>query len=119
MELLAQARRMLAEAERAVDADEQFRLAHFAALRTAAALLADRRGTGARRRQLVSVWVLLEKSAPEYASWARHFAAGAAVRAAVEAGLSFAVSPVLANEELLAAEQFLAVAEASVGLLAA
>jgi hypothetical protein len=116
--LLTQARRLLAEAASAGDAGEQFRLAHFAALRTAAALLAEDAPT-ARRRRLVNVWLLLEKSVPEHAMWARHFAAGAAVRAAVEAGVSSAVSPTLAHEELSAAQQFLAVAEASVGLLAA
>jgi hypothetical protein len=119
IDLLTQARRLLAEAASAVDAGEQFRLAHFAALRTAAALSAERDALTARRRRLTNVWVLLEKSAPEHAGWARHFAAGAAVRAAVEAGVSSAVSPTLAHEELRAAERFLAVAEASVGLLAA
>lgn len=118
IDLLTQARRQLTEAALAVDPAEQFRLAHFAALRTAAALLADG-GTVARRRPLVSVWVLLEKSAPEHAMWARHFAAGAGVRAAIDAGVASAVSPALAHEELAAAEQFLAVAETSVGLLAA
>lgn len=119
IELLSQARRLLAEAAVAVDPAERFRLAHFAALRTAAALLAEGGGSTATRRRLVSVWVLLEKSAPQHAAWARHFAAGAAVRAAVEAGVASAVSPVLADDELRAAERFLALAEASAGLLAA
>jgi hypothetical protein len=119
IDLLTQARRLLAEAASAVDPGEQFRLAHFAALRTAAALLAERGALAARRRRLVNVWTLLEKSVPEHATWARHFAAGAPVRAAVEAGVGPAATTAQAHEELRAAAQFLAVAEASVGLLAA
>ena len=116
--LLGQARALLAEAVRTPEPGERFRLAHFAALRTAAALLADRDGP-ARRRRLVNVWVLLEKAAPEHAQWARLFAAGAALRAAVEAGVQSAVSAGVADDQLRSAAAFLTVAEASVGMLAA
>jgi len=116
--LLGQARALLAEAARTAEPGERFRLAHFAALRTAAALIAER-DIGASRRRLVSVWKRLEKAAPEHAEWARRFAAGASMRAAVEAGAFSAVSRRDADEQLRSAEAFLALAEASIGMLAA
>jgi hypothetical protein len=117
--LLGQARSLLADAAATAEPGERFRLAHFAALRTAAALIAERDVTARRRRRLVSVWVLLEKAVPEHADWARHFAAGAAMRAAVEAGVFSAVSARDADDQLRSAAAFLAVAEASIGMLAA
>jgi SAV_6107-like HEPN len=116
--LLSQARVLLADAAATGDPGERFRLAHFAALRTAAALLGER-DVAARRRRLVSIWTVLEHAAPEHASWARHFAAGASVRAAVEAGVSGAASAAVADEQLRTAQAFLAMAEASAGMLAA
>ncbi len=117
--LLGQARGVLADAERAVDPGERFRLAHLSALRTAAAVCARRgRPSGARRR-LLSVWVLLERVAPEHAEWAGYFAAGAPVRAAVEAGALSAVSERSADDQVRAAAEFLALVEGSFGLLAA
>jgi hypothetical protein len=116
--LLGQARALLAEAARTAEPGERFRLAHFAALRTAAALIAEP-DIGASRRRLVSVWKRLEKAAPEHAEWARRFAAGASMRAAVEAGAFSPVSRRDADEQLRSAEAFLALAEASIGMLAA
>jgi hypothetical protein len=117
--LLAQARVVLAEAAAAAEPGERFRLAHLSALRTAAAICADRsRPTGTRRR-LMSVWVLLERVAPEHSDWAAYFAAGAPVRAAVEAGALSAVSTRTADDQLRAAGEFLDLAEGSLGLLAA
>jgi hypothetical protein len=117
--LVEQARAALAEARVAREAGERFRQAHLAALRTAAALGADRGRPAAVRRRLISVWVLLERVAPEHAEWAAYFAAGAPIRAAIEAGAVSAVSPRIADDQLRAAEEFLAVVEHSLGLLAA
>jgi hypothetical protein len=117
--LLTAARALLAEAARTPDAGERFRLAHLAALRVAAAVLSERGRPASARRRLISVWVLLEKAAPEHAARARYFAAGAAVRAAIEAGVGSTVSPGTADEQVRAAAEFLAIAEGSLGMLAA
>jgi hypothetical protein len=117
--LVAQARGVLAEARAARDDGERFRLAHLAALRAAAAVLADRGRPAAARRRLMSVWVLLDLIAPELADWSRYFAAGAASRAAVEAGARHAVNRRAADDQLRSAEEFVAVVERSLGLLAA
>lgn len=87
-ELLASARRSLAEASIAATAPERYAAAHLAALRGAAAVLADRgRPSGSRRARVLSVWALLPQVAPELGEWAAFFAAGARKRAAAEAGL--------------------------------
>ena len=117
--LLAQARAVLDEAGREPEAGERFRLAHLAALRAAAALCAVRGRPEATRRRLVSLWVLLERVAPEHREWAGYFAAGARVRAAIEAGALSAVSPRAADDQVRAAAEFLSLVEGSLGLLAA
>ncbi len=119
LSLLTQARGLLDDARITPDAGERFRLAHFAALRIAAALIAEHDATPPTRRRLVSVWVQLEKAMPEHAGWANFFAAGAPVRMAIESGANYAVSQAAADAQLQAAEIFLAAVEASVGLLAA
>lgn len=118
-DLLRHARIVLEEARVSSDPGERFCLAHLSALRAAAAVLALRGRPAAAKRRLVPVWVLLEKVAPEYADWAALFAAAAPVRAAVEAGAFSAVSPRSADDQLRAAEQFLALVENSAGMLAA
>jgi hypothetical protein len=110
---------VLAEAAAAAEPGERFRLAHLSALRAAAALCADRGRPASARRRLMSVWVLLERVAPEYAEWAGYFAAGAPVRAAVEAGAVSAVSARSADDQLRAATEFLGLVEHALGLLAA
>jgi SAV_6107-like HEPN len=117
--LLVHARSVLAEAAAADSAAERFRLAHLAALRTAAAVFADRGRPVSARRRLVSAWVLVESVAPELSEWAGYFAAGAAARAAVEAGAVSAVTSRDADDQLRAAGEFLMLVEASLGLLAA
>lgn len=117
--LFARARSVLDEARHADTAAERFRAAHLAALRTAAIVLADRGRPAAGRKRLVSAWVLLDTMAPEYSTWATYFAAGAALRSAVEAGATSGVSQRLADDQLRAAEDFLAQVEQSMGLLAA
>jgi hypothetical protein len=117
--LLERARALLAEAERAEAPEDRFRLAHLAALRTGAAVLAQRGRPAAARRRLLSVWVLLESVAPEFAPWATLFAAGAAVRAAAEAGAVGVVGSRAADDQVRAADEFLRLVAADTGLLAA
>jgi hypothetical protein len=117
--LLHRARRVLAEAATADSVDERYRLAHLAALRTAAAVLAERGRPASVRRRLVSAWVLIEAVAPEYLDWAAYFAAGAARRAAIEAGATRVVSAREADDQLRSAWEFLGLVEAGVGVLAA
>ncbi|MGH8960299.1 MAG: SAV_6107 family HEPN domain-containing protein [Jatrophihabitantaceae bacterium] len=116
--LLERARGVLVEAAAADGPDERFRLAHLAALRTAAAVLADRGRPASARRRLISAWVLIESVAPEYAEWAGYFAAGAAGRAAIEAGATHVVSSRAADDQLRSAWAFLDVVQARLGLLA-
>jgi hypothetical protein len=116
--LIAQARGVLAEASAVSDAGERFRLAHLAALRTAAAVLADRGRPATVRRRLMSVWVVIDTVAPEFGDWSRYFAAGAPARAAVEAGSRHAVNRRDADDQLRSAEEFLRVVERSLGMLA-
>jgi hypothetical protein len=117
--LIGQARLVLGEAAAATDIGERFRFAHLAALRVAAAVLAERGRPASARRRLVSVWVLIDSVAPELADWARFFAAGATARAAIEAGSLHAVSARDADDQLRAAADFLNLVEQSLGMLAA
>ncbi|GLU46044.1 SAV_6107 family HEPN domain-containing protein [Nocardiopsis ansamitocini] len=92
--------------------------AHLAALRTAAAVLAQRADPGAkqgRARGPRSAWELLPAAAPELHEWALYFAAGAAKRAAAEAGLGPAVTAEQADVLLNDARAFLAVVESLLG----
>jgi hypothetical protein len=108
---------MLREAAVAGEPGERFRLAHLGALRAAAALFAQRARPAGRRR-LVSAWVLVDAVAPELAEWSAYFAGTAGKRAAVEAGARSVVSARDADDQLHAAEQFLALVEGTLGLLA-
>ena len=117
--LLGAARRGLVEAAGLIRAPERYATAHLAALRAAAAVLAARvqpDRPGPRRSRPTSVWVLLPAIAPELEEWAAFFAAGAAKRAAAEAGLPRAVSDREADDLLRDAEAFLAVVEVTLGL---
>ena len=109
--LLDQAYRGLTEAGDRTDPRERYATAHLAALRAAAAVLAARtrpEGSGRRPR---SAWVLLAQVAPELGEWATFFAAGAAKRAAAEAGLSHAVSGREADDLVRDVGAFLSVVE--------
>jgi len=108
---------MLRRAEHETDPAEQFRLAHLAALRGAAALFAERARPAGRRR-LVSAWVLVDAVAPELSEWSAYFAGTAGKRAAVEAGARSVVSERDADDQRHAAAQFLVLVERHVGLLA-
>jgi len=114
LDLLTQACRALAEASAAARPADRFALAHLAALRTAAAVLASRARPAGRR--LRSAWDLLAQVAPELQEWAAFFAAGAAKRAAAQAGLDRAVTAREADDLVRDASAFLALVEGLLGL---
>ncbi|MGI8522893.1 MAG: SAV_6107 family HEPN domain-containing protein [Nocardioides sp.] len=114
---LARAAESLGEAVTAPDVPTRYACAHVAALRSAAALLAARaRPTPTRRRPQKNAWVLLSEVAPELAEWASFFAAGAAKRAAAEAGSTRAVTEREADDLVRDADRFLGVVEQALGL---
>ena len=118
LRLLAASRAALREADRAESSAERYATAHLAALRAAAAVLADRaRPSDARSRRPTSAWVLLTAVAPELGEWAAYFAAGAGKRAAALAGLRTAVTAREADDLLRDARTFLALVETTLGLL--
>lgn len=115
-QLLAIARRGLAEAAVTQPDGLRYAAAHLAALRAAAAVLAARaRPAPARRNRVTNVWTLLAMVAPEFHEWALFFAAGASKRAAAEAGIRNVVTTREADDLLRAAEQFVALVEAALG----
>jgi len=126
LDLLNQSRACLAEAASATTACERYAAAHLAALRAGAAVLAARAraesgGGGARRgrgraRGPRNVWTVLATIAPELAEWADFFAAGAAKRAAAEAGLPGAATAREADDLLRDADAFLGLVCALLGL---
>jgi hypothetical protein len=105
MDLLSASARGISAAAVAEHPREQYALAHLAALRAAAAVLACRGKPNGRRRPR-SVWELLTVVAPEFTEWAAFFAAGAAKRSAAEAGLG-KVTPREAADLIRDAECFL------------
>jgi len=113
-QLLGQAHRGLAEATACPDAGWRYATAHLAALRGAAAVLAARTRPEPGRRRPRSAWVLIGQVAPELAEWAAFFAAGAAKRAAAEAGLSHAVTEREADDLVRDATTFLGVVETTI-----
>ena len=114
-QLLDQASRALAEAAASADARQRYATAHLGALRAAAAVLAARTRPEGGRRRPRSAWVLLEQVAPELGEWATFFAAGAAKRAAAEAGLSHAVTDREADDLVRDVRSFLDVVENTLG----
>ena len=118
MELMQSARRGLAVAAMSARPVERYAAAHLAALRAASAVLAVRaRPVTPRRRRPASAWTLLSQVAPELAEWSAFFAAGAAKRAAAEAGLTRAVAARDADDLLREAETFLALVETALGMV--
>jgi hypothetical protein len=121
---LARAAASLREAIVSTEVTLRYVQAHVAALQATAALLAaralpagPRRGGGPRRRSAQkNAWVLLAEVAPEFSEWAAFFAAGAAKRAAAEAGSSRAVSEREADDLVRDADRFLGLVETSLGL---
>ncbi|MFL6135070.1 MAG: SAV_6107 family HEPN domain-containing protein, partial [Nocardioidaceae bacterium] len=93
--------------------------AHVAALRATAALLAARATptlAPRRGRQQKNAWVLLAEVAPELSEWAAFFAAGAAKRAAAEAGSRRAVTAREADDLVRDADRFLGLVEECLGM---
>jgi hypothetical protein len=114
---LSRAAESLSEAMTTTEVTTRYACAHVAALRAAAALLAARaRPATSRRRTQKNAWVLLAEVAPELGEWAAFFAAGAAKRAAAEAGSTRAVSEREADDLVRDADRFLAVVELALGL---
>ncbi len=113
--LFAAARAGLVDAEAAQVPRERYALAHLAALRAAAAVLAARARPAQTRRRPVSAWQLLAVVAPELREWAEFFSAGATKRAAAEAGRPVA-SQREADDLMRDAARFLAAAESHLGL---
>ena len=115
--LMESARHGLAAAEDERTAAARYVSAHLAALRAAAAVVAARAEPPAgRRKRPQSVWELLPKVEPALREWSAFFAAGAAKRAAAEAGLPRAVSAREADELLRDAGIFLTLAEGALGI---
>jgi hypothetical protein len=118
-DLLGQARRGIVAAGTAARPHERYAAAHLAALRAAAAVLAARArplDMRTRSRGPRNAWALLSDVAPELTEWAAFFAAGAAKRAAAEAGLTRMVSAREADDLVRDAEKFLAVIETTLGV---
>lgn len=118
---LERAAASLQEAITTSDVAVRYATAHVAALRATAALLAARARpvvaarTGRSRAQR-NAWVLLTEVAPEFAEWAAFFSAGAAKRAAAEAGSRRAVTDREADDLVRDADRFLGLVEESLGL---
>jgi hypothetical protein len=118
--LLEDAAAVLDQARGSGSAGERYALAHLAALRTAAAVLARRarpvrvRGRAGRAVGR-SAWQVLGVVAPELREWADFFASGAARRHAAEAGLPGAVSIRQADDLVREAERFLATVQRLLG----
>jgi len=114
--LLESARQGLTSAECDASAGSRYVGAHLAALRAAAAIVAARAEPApSRRRRPASVWELLPRVEPTLSEWAAFFAAGAAKRAAAEAGLPRAVSGREADELLRDAQTFVSLVESALG----
>jgi hypothetical protein len=114
---LERAAESLREAIVSTDVPQRYALAHVAALRATAAVLAARATpmVSTRRRQK-NAWVLLTEVAPEFAEWAVFFSSGAQKRAAAEAGSRRAVTEREADDLVRDADHFLALVESSLGL---
>lgn len=115
--LLARADGELVAAQLSSQPWEQFLHAHLAALRAGAAVLAVR-GDGGGRGAPRDVWRLLERAAPQLASWSAYFAQGASLRAAVEAGRLDAVSADRAAQALAVAQDMVDAVRVDLGLAA-
>ena len=116
---LARAATSLREAMTSTEVPTRYACAHVAALRATAALLAARATPTVaprRGRRQKNAWVLLAEIAPELAEWAAFFSAGAAKRAAAEAGSHRAVTEREADDLVRDADRFLGLVEESLGM---
>jgi hypothetical protein len=108
-ELAADAALVLGRAMADAEPRERFALAHLAALRGAAAVLATR--ARPRRQAHGNAWELLTRIAPELAEWASFFAASARRRQAIVAGVGIVVPSREADDMVRAAAEFLGLVE--------
>jgi hypothetical protein len=116
---LDRAARSLREAITTAEVPQRYAQAHVSALQATAALLAARATPSARkprRGAQKNAWVLLAEVAPELAEWAAFFAAGAAKRAAAEAGSRRAVTEREADDLVRDADRFLGLVEQALGM---
>jgi hypothetical protein len=115
---LERAAASLREAMTTSDVPLRYACAHVAALRATAALLAARAtpAVGPRRGRQKNAWVLLAEVAPELGEWAAFFSAGAAKRAAAEAGSRRAVTAREADDLVRDADRFLGLVEEALGM---
>ena len=111
-DLLADAGRGLGRAIRAAEPTDRYAVAHLAALRGAAAVLAARARPGGRGNQ-GNAWVLLARLAPEFSEWSAFFAAGSAKRQAADAGITRLVSTREADDMVRQTSAFLDLIEES------
>ncbi|TWP37059.1 hypothetical protein FGL98_07820 [Leekyejoonella antrihumi] len=113
--LVDRARDGLLQACHVAAAAERYELAHLAALRAAAALLAGREGADVSRSGPRNVWAAVPVVAPELAEWAEFFAETSRRRQAVERG-SATVSTREADDLVRQCETFLELVLAALGL---
>jgi hypothetical protein len=105
-DLLADAGRGLGRAIRAAEPTDRYAIAHLAALRGAAAVLAAKARPGGRGNQ-GNAWALLARLAPEFSEWSAFFAAGSAKRQAADAGITRLVSAREADDMVRQTSAFL------------
>lgn len=119
LDLLAQARTALAEAHTLATPNERYAIAHLAALRATAAVLAARgrpEAPSRRRVRIRSAWEVLPEIAPELTEWSALFASGAARRARAEAGIRDAATRRDADDLLRDVAVFLRLVERMLAL---
>ncbi|MEU4109278.1 SAV_6107 family HEPN domain-containing protein [Streptomyces sp. NPDC027717] len=117
--LLGQAHTTLDEAAAMETPNERYALAHLAALRAAAAVLAVRgrpEATPRRRARIRPAWEVLPELAPELTEWSALFASGAARRARAEAGIRGAAGARDADDLIRDAGMFLRLVERMLAL---
>jgi len=85
LDLLDRSRESLIDARHETTVERRYQIAHLAALRAGAAVLAARSRPSARVRGMVTVWDLVPALAPELSEWSTVFARGAARRGRVSA----------------------------------
>ena len=112
--LVQQAKRGLAEVEWETNPAEKFVKAYLCALRTAAAMLALRGRPHRGRARPTSAWVLLTVVAPELREWAAFFESFSATCAAINAGITRAITQRSADDLTRQAAQFLQLVEQAV-----
>ena len=112
--LVQQAKRGLAEVEGEVNPAEKFVKAYLCALRSAAAMLALRGRPHRGRARPTSAWVLLTVVAPELREWAAFFESFSATCAAINAGITRAITQRSADDLARQAAQFFQLVEQAV-----